>query len=50
MEGHTARLTGAEFCPHYTSTLVTISEDRTFKVISNIVIYNFAVKLKSENI
>ncbi|XP_076099773.1 WD repeat-containing protein 27-like isoform X1 [Mytilus galloprovincialis] len=32
VEGHTARLTGAEFCPHYTSTLVTISEDRTFKV------------------
>lgn len=32
VEGHTARLTCAEFCPHYTSTLVTISEDRTFKV------------------
>lgn len=32
VEGHTARLTCAEFCPHYTSTLVSISEDRTFKV------------------
>lgn len=25
-------MTSAEFCPHYSATLVTISEDRTFKV------------------
>lgn len=34
VEGHTSRLTSAQFCPHYTTTLVTISEDRTFKVYS----------------
>ncbi|XP_033734815.1 WD repeat-containing protein 27-like [Pecten maximus] len=32
VEGHTSKLTSAEFCPHYSATLVTISEDRTFKV------------------
>ncbi|XP_071111369.1 WD repeat-containing protein 27-like [Haliotis cracherodii] len=32
LEGHNGRITRAEFCPHYTSTLVTISDDRTFKV------------------
>ncbi|XP_060081594.1 WD repeat-containing protein 27-like [Ylistrum balloti] len=32
LEGHTSKLTSAEFCPHYSATLVTISEDRTFKV------------------
>ncbi|XP_061172644.1 WD repeat-containing protein 27-like isoform X2 [Saccostrea echinata] len=32
LEGHMNRVTCAEFCPHYSSTLVTISEDRTFKV------------------
>uniref|UniRef100_K1P8Z6 WD repeat-containing protein 27 n=1 Tax=Magallana gigas TaxID=29159 RepID=K1P8Z6_MAGGI len=32
LEGHLNRVTCAEFCPHYSSTLVTISEDRTFKV------------------
>ncbi|XP_067667942.1 WD repeat-containing protein 27-like [Haliotis asinina] len=32
LEGHNGPVTRAEFCPHYTSTLVTISDDRTFKV------------------
>ncbi|KAL4238028.1 WD40 repeat-like protein [Mactra antiquata] len=32
LEGHNGAVTAAEFCPHYTSTLVSISEDRTFKV------------------
>ncbi|OWF38257.1 WD repeat-containing protein 27 [Mizuhopecten yessoensis] len=32
VEGHTSKLTSAQFCPHYSATLVTISEDRTFKV------------------
>ncbi|WAR20183.1 WDR27-like protein [Mya arenaria] len=32
LEGHDGAVTAAEFCPHYTATLVTISEDRTFKV------------------
>ncbi|XP_013382695.1 WD repeat-containing protein 27-like [Lingula anatina] len=32
LEGHDARVTCAEFCPHYSSTLVTAAEDRTFKV------------------
>ncbi|KAK7488017.1 hypothetical protein BaRGS_00020762 [Batillaria attramentaria] len=32
LAGHGAKVTGAEYCPHYASTLVTISDDRTFKV------------------
>ena len=32
LEGHTAQVNCAQFCFHYTSTLVTASEDRTFKV------------------
>lgn len=32
LEGHDGPVTAAEFCPHYTATLVSISEDRTFKV------------------
>lgn len=32
LEGHNGIVTAAEFCPHYSSTLVSISEDRTFKV------------------
>ncbi|XP_060577930.1 WD repeat-containing protein 27-like isoform X2 [Ruditapes philippinarum] len=32
LEGHNGTVTAAEFCPHYTSTLVSISDDRTFKV------------------
>ncbi|XP_078000774.1 WD repeat-containing protein 27-like [Glandiceps talaboti] len=37
LEGHTATVNCAEFCPHYDSTVVSISDDRTFKVwdISN---------------
>ena len=27
--GHAARVTAAEFCPHYSATLVTVSDDRT---------------------
>ncbi|XP_006823341.2 WD repeat-containing protein 27-like [Saccoglossus kowalevskii] len=32
LEGHTARVNCAEFCPHYSSTVVSISDDRTFKI------------------
>ncbi|XP_053373699.1 WD repeat-containing protein 27-like isoform X2 [Mercenaria mercenaria] len=32
LEGHNGTVTAAEFCPHYSSTLVSISDDRTFKV------------------
>ncbi|XP_078674143.1 WD repeat-containing protein 27-like isoform X2 [Branchiostoma floridae x Branchiostoma belcheri] len=32
LEGHNSTVTSAEFCPHYKSTIVSISEDRTFKV------------------
>ncbi|XP_042189056.1 WD repeat-containing protein 27 [Callorhinchus milii] len=32
LEGHLAAVTAAEFCPWQPSTLVSISEDRTFKV------------------
>ena len=32
LEGHNGNVTCAEFCPHYTLTLVSISEDRTYKV------------------
>ena len=32
LEGHNGTVTCAEFCPHYTATLVSISEDRTYKV------------------
>ncbi|KAK3591286.1 hypothetical protein CHS0354_004335 [Potamilus streckersoni] len=32
LEGHTALVTACEFCPHYRAILITISEDRTFKV------------------
>ncbi|KAK6172448.1 hypothetical protein SNE40_016095 [Patella caerulea] len=32
LDGHLNRVTGAEFCPHYSSTIVTISDDRTFKI------------------
>ncbi|XP_070578723.1 WD repeat-containing protein 27-like isoform X2 [Ptychodera flava] len=37
LEGHTARVNCAEFCPHYQSTVVSVSDDRTFKIwdISN---------------
>ena len=31
LEGHLSRVTCAEFCPHYSSTLVTAGDDRTFK-------------------
>lgn len=32
LASHQAKVTAAEFCPHYTGTLVSISDDRTFKV------------------
>ncbi|XP_074657849.1 WD repeat-containing protein 27-like [Tubulanus polymorphus] len=32
LEGHDSNVTCAQFCPHFTSTLVSISEDRTFKI------------------
>ncbi|KAL5009013.1 hypothetical protein ScPMuIL_014594 [Solemya velum] len=32
LEGHTGPVTCAEFCPHYSATLVTLSEDRSFKI------------------
>ena len=32
LEGHTGPVNCAEFCPHYTSTIVTAGDDRTFKV------------------
>lgn len=32
LEGHTGPVTCAEFSPHYSATLVTTSEDRSFKV------------------
>lgn len=32
LEGHIGQVNCAEFCPHYTSTLVTVGDDRTFKV------------------
>jgi WD40 repeat protein len=32
LEGHDATVTCATFCPHFTSTLVSASDDRTFKV------------------
>ncbi|XP_064602272.1 WD repeat-containing protein 27-like isoform X2 [Liolophura sinensis] len=32
LEGHTALVTSVQFCPHYTFTVVSVSEDRTFKV------------------
>ncbi|XP_041468720.1 WD repeat-containing protein 27-like [Lytechinus variegatus] len=32
LEGHTALVTCAEFCPHSPDTVVSASEDRTFKV------------------
>ncbi|XP_035688084.1 WD repeat-containing protein 27-like [Branchiostoma floridae] len=32
LEGHNSIVTSAEFCPHHKSTIVSISEDRTFKV------------------
>jgi len=32
LEGHLGNVNCAEFCPHYTSTLVSASDDRTFRV------------------
>ncbi|KAK7106246.1 WD repeat-containing protein 27-like [Littorina saxatilis] len=32
LAGHTAKVTAAEFCPHFSATLVTISDDRTVVV------------------
>ncbi|PVD27117.1 hypothetical protein C0Q70_12268 [Pomacea canaliculata] len=32
LASHQAKVTAAEFCPHYIGTLVSISDDRTFKV------------------
>ncbi|ESO83374.1 hypothetical protein LOTGIDRAFT_169443 [Lottia gigantea] len=32
LDGHLSRVIGAEFCPHYSSTVVSISEDGTFKI------------------
>jgi len=32
LEGHTGDVNCAEFCPHYTCTLVSASDDRTFRV------------------
>ncbi|XP_076438469.1 WD repeat-containing protein 27-like [Babylonia areolata] len=29
LSGHAARVTAAEFCPHYTATVVSVSDDRT---------------------
>lgn len=48
LEGHDGLVTAAEFCPHYTATLVSISEDRTFKVITaaverNILKYAYSI-------
>ncbi|XP_038671871.1 WD repeat-containing protein 27 isoform X5 [Scyliorhinus canicula] len=46
LEGHLAVVTAAEFCPWQVNTLVSISEDRTFKVwdfTSNSLLYQSAV-------
>ncbi|CAH1264288.1 WDR5B [Branchiostoma lanceolatum] len=32
LEGHDSTVTSAEFCPHHKRTIVSISEDRTFKI------------------
>ncbi|GFO24603.1 WD repeat-containing protein 27-like [Plakobranchus ocellatus] len=32
LEAHRSMITGVKFCPHYSSTLVSISDDRTFCV------------------
>ncbi|XP_071963936.1 WD repeat-containing protein 27-like [Antedon mediterranea] len=32
LEGHTARVTSAEFSPHHEAMVLSVSEDRTFKV------------------
>ncbi|CAH1792268.1 unnamed protein product, partial [Owenia fusiformis] len=32
LEGHTSYVNAAQFCPHYSSTLVSVSDDRTFKI------------------
>ena len=37
LEGHTASVNCAEFCPHYSATLVTASDDRRFKVSTIII-------------
>ena len=39
LEGHDGPVTAAEFCPHYSATLVSISEDRTFKVMHGYDVY-----------
>ena len=46
LEGHNGNVTCAEFCPHYRSTLVSISEDRTYKVLCFMMAY-YAVMLCS---
>jgi len=32
LEGHSGNVNCAEFCPHYTATMVSVSDDRTFRV------------------
>jgi len=32
LEGHSGNVNCAEFCPHYTSTVVSAADDRTFRV------------------
>jgi len=32
LEGHSGNVNCAEFCPHYMSTVVSASDDRTFRV------------------
>ncbi|KAJ8045396.1 WD repeat-containing protein 27 [Holothuria leucospilota] len=46
LEGHTAPVTCAEFCDHHGNTIVTASEDRTFKIwdlSSSILIYQSSI-------
>ncbi|XP_033101043.1 WD repeat-containing protein 27-like [Anneissia japonica] len=46
LEGHTARVTSAEFSPHHEALVVSISEDRTFKVwdiSKNILVYQSTI-------
>ena len=45
LKGHSGQVNCAEFCPNYSSTLVTAGDDRTFKVPIDLIVMHDVILL-----